>query len=120
MPARLIPWLAACALVAVSGAGRAECLAVTDNSVQEQATRYGITTADWTGTVHNACAEPYDATLTVRFRDTDGRILYKAVQITRVRGGVRREVSRRVNIPDDKYRVIDSIDVAVEERQRPR
>jgi len=108
-------------LLAVAAAPAAsDCLRVQDNSVQEKTTRYGITTADWTADVRNDCDVPYDGTMTVRFRDADGRVLYKAVQVIVVRGGDRQNARRRINIPADNFKAIDTIDVAVEERERPR
>lgn len=110
-------------LLAVLASGttvRAQCLVVRDNAVNEVNTRYGITTADWTGTVRNTCQEPYDAILTVKFEDSRGRVLYKDVQVVIVQGGQNEGARRRINIPADKYQQIDNIDVAIDERERPR
>lgn len=111
----LIPLMLTAATVAA-----AECLVVEDNSVEEKETRYGITTAEWKADVRNDCDAPYDGTMTIRFKDADGRVLYKTVQIIAVRGGNHENTNRRINIPEDKFKAIDSIDVAMEERERPR
>ncbi len=113
-------WLVVPVLLASAAAAAAECLFVQDNSMEEKETRYGITTAEWTADVRNDCDAPYDGTMTVKFKDADGRVLYKAVQIVAVRGGSRENARRRVNIPADKFKAIDTIDVAMEERERPR
>lgn len=112
--------LTAVAALAAATAVRAQCLIVRDNSLQEVNSRYGITTADWSGTVHNTCQEPYDAFLTIKFEDKLGHVLYKDVQVVIVQGGQDESTKRRIDIPADKYEKIENIDVAVDERQRPR
>jgi hypothetical protein len=108
------------AVLAASAAVQARCLVVKDNDVNKIRTRYDLTTATWTGSVHNTCKAPYDATLTVKFEDGDGSVLYRAVQVVVLRGGREKETRRRVNIPADEYRQIRKIDVTVDEHLRPR
>ncbi|MEX2524589.1 MAG: hypothetical protein WD750_06500 [Gammaproteobacteria bacterium] len=120
MLSRLLQGMLGTVLLALAVAVPAECLQVEGNSVDEKSTRYGITTAEWTADVRNDCDAPYDANLTVMFKDVDGRVLHKAVQFVAIRGGNRENTSRRINIPEDQFQAIDTIEVATEERERPR
>lgn len=107
-------------MFAVAAVASAECLRVEGNSVDEKTTRYGITTAEWSADVRNDCDAPYDANLTVMFKDVDGRVLQKAVQFVAVDGGNKENTRRRINIPEDQFQAIDTIEVTTEERERPR
>lgn len=107
-------------IFAVAAAATAECLRVEGNSVDEKNTDYGITTAEWTADVRNDCDAPYDANLTVTFKDADGQVLHKAVQFVAVRGGNQENTRRSINIPEDQFQAIDTIEVTTEERKRPR
>ena len=97
----------------------AACLEVSDNDIQEITTEYGITTLEWTAQVHNRCDAPYDGTLTVQFRDADGDMLHEALDVVVVQHGDYTGVRRRINMPRKHFRDIDTVDVAVTERERP-
>jgi len=117
---RLCRGLTGTVVFIAAAAASAECLQVEGNSLDEKETRYGITTAEWMADVRNDCDAPYDANLTVIFRDVDGHVLHKAVQFVAVRGGNKESTRRRINIPADQFQAIDSIEVTAEERERPR
>lgn len=99
------------------GAG---CLEVKDSSIEEKDSGYGVTTSEWTATIHNDCETPYDGTLTIRLMDAEGHVIYEAVQIVVVEGGYDENVSRRINISSDQFQSLEDIEVAVKERERPR
>jgi len=117
---RLRNLILAAAILAANTAAGATCLVVRDNNVKKVHASYGITTADWTGTVRNSCKQPYDAILTVKFEDGKGRVVYKDVQVVIVQGGGKEQAHRRINIPTDRYKKIQNINVGVDERKRPR
>lgn len=110
-----------CLLIFAAGpAAGAECLSIKDNSIEEVDSGYGVTTAEWTASVHNSCDVPYDGTLTIRLMDTEGHVIYEAVQIVVVEGGYDENVSRRINISSDQFETLEDVEVAVKERERPR
>lgn len=117
---RLRSLILAAAILAANTATGATCLVVRDNNVKKVHASYGITTAAWTGEVHNTCRRPYDAILTVKFEDGEGRVVYKDVQVVIVTGGGSEKARRRIDIPSDRYNKIQNIDVGVDERERLR
>lgn len=120
MKFRMAPWGIGTVLLTAVFAAPAECLMVESDSVDEQETRYGITTAEWKANIRNSCDVPYDANITVLFKDADGRVLHQAVQFVAVRSGYQEDTQRRVNIPEDQFQAIDKVEVSIDERERPR
>jgi len=106
--------------LATNSAIAADCLTVKDSAIEEKTSGYGVTTSEWTAIVHNDCETPYDGTLTIRLLDTDGHVLYEAVQIVVVEGGYDESISRRINISPDQFESLEDVEVSVKERERPR
>lgn len=96
-----------------------DCLAVRDNNIEKERTEHGITIAQWSAQIENACDESYDGTLTVQFLDDQGEVLHEALEVVIIESRGSMDTQRRINIPSDRYNKITRIKIDIRERKRP-
>lgn len=95
------------------------CLEVSDESLDEQSSDYGLVTAEWSAIVQNKCESPYDGTLNIRFLDSDGQVLHSATDVIILQANDIQESRRTITIPVRSISDIDQTDVEISERERP-
>lgn len=95
------------------------CLEVSDKSLDEKSTEYGLVTAEWSAIVQNKCESPYDGTLSIRFLDSDGQVLHTATDVIILQANDEQESRRTITIPAKSISDIDQTEVVISERERP-
>lgn len=98
----------------------AECLVLSDESLDEKRSDYGLVTAEWSATVQNNCEEAYDGTLNIKLLDKDEQVMQKITDIVILRANETKESRRSITIPAESIDEVDRIDVEIRERERPR
>jgi hypothetical protein len=95
------------------------CLEVSDESLDEKSANHGLVIAEWSALVQNTCESPYDGTLSIRFLDSDGRVLHTATDVIILQANEEKESRRTITIPVKSISDIDQTDVKISERKRP-
>lgn len=97
----------------------AECLSVSEETLDEKRTDYGLTTAEWSAKVHNKCEAAYDGTLRIRFMDSDDQLLHTTTDVIILLPNESKESRRAVTIPVESLSEISHTDIEIRERERP-
>lgn len=97
----------------------AECLILSEESLDEKRSDYGLVTAEWSAKIQNICDSPYDGTLKVNLVDKDERVLQAVTDIVILRANETKESRRSITIPGESIDVVTRIDVEIRERERP-
>lgn len=113
--------LAATAGMLLSAAGaHAACVEVTGSTYEAAPADLGIVAVQWQAELSNGCSASYDADLTIRFVDEDGKPVYQShdlIVVTRHGHAVAR---REFNIPVHDFERVQDVQVEVTaERERP-
>lgn len=97
----------------------AECLEVRNSQVEEIRTDYEMTTVEWTADVRNTCEASYDGTFTVKLLDKQGSVLHETLEVMILQKNASKPASKRITLPAESYKALDSIQVDIRERERP-
>lgn len=113
-------WLVACiASLWLVTAPAAECLEVRDSQIEEIRTDYEMTTVEWTAMIKNTCNAAYDGTFTVKLLDEQGAVLHETLEVMILQKNASKPATKRITLPAERYKALDSIRVDIRERERP-
>lgn len=96
-----------------------DCIDVQSSEIRELDTEFGITTAEWLADIRNHCDEPYDATLTIKMVDEDGKVVHETLEIVIVESRGIKKTDLLMSIPEDRFVLIKEIEIDIDERVRP-
>jgi hypothetical protein len=108
-----------CLLFLISSPLAAQCLQVTESSIEPTSTETSSAAVHWETNVKNQCKAEFDADLTVSFLDDDGGQIYEVRDLVTLGIGESRKVSKRVYVPTDTAARVRDISVKLEERKLP-
>lgn len=95
------------------------CLEVSNESLDKLNADHGLITAQWSALIENHCGSPHDGTLSIRFLDSDDRVLHTATDVIILQANDEQKSSRTVTIPVGSISEIKRTDVEIIERERP-
>lgn len=97
----------------------AECLEVRNSQVEEIQTEYEMTTVEWTADIMNTCNASYDGTFTVKLLNQQGSVLHETLEVMILQKNASEPAAKRITLPADSYKAMDSIEIDIRERERP-
>lgn len=106
--------------ITIPASGFAECLILSDKTLDEKRADYGMVTAEWSAKIRNQCDASYDGTLKVNLLDKDEKVLQAVTDIVILQANEEKESRRTVTIPAESVDEVKRIDVEIRERARPR
>lgn len=122
-PSLLRPTLhtaATLALLATAGAHAAVCIEVTGSHYEAGPADLGVVAVQWSAELANGCGASYDADLTIRFVDENGKVVYLSHDLISVARHGMAVARREFNIPAHDFERVQGVQVEVAaERERP-